>query len=532
MNMSRNWVGLAVLVLPCFLVSMDAHVLNLAVPKIVVDLQPSSAQLLWIVDGYVFLVAGSLLTMGAIGDRIGRRRLLLIGVTLFSAGSLAAAFAGTAAELIAARVLMGLAGASLMPSTLALIRGMFTDRRQRTVALGVWSASFSLGGLLGPVLGGALLERFWWGSLFLMAPPVTLLLLALGPLVLPEFRDPDATGFDVLGAAQSLLALLAIVYGIKRVAEGGGLREAGAAVLLGTLLGAAFVRRQRRAARPMIDPALFRARAVRIALLSNTLTFFALYGTQVAVAQYLQWVVGLSPLEAGLWTVPSVLAYLAGTAAGPAAVSRFPPVRVIAAGLLIAATGCALLALVAAGAVDDLTAIVAGTVVFSVGLAPVYSLSTGLIMTNTRPEQAGTAGAVAETGAELGGALGIALLGSLGVTVYGNAVSADGLPPGARGTLGDAVALAGTLPGPRGDELLRQARSAFDLAFATIAGAASLTIITALVAVTLISLRARRSAPDAARQGKPPDVGTAPRVRCGSRRPPPRCRPTRPGRGR
>jgi DHA2 family multidrug resistance protein-like MFS transporter len=281
----RDWAGLAVLVLPCLLVSMDGNVLNLAVPQIVAGLRPSSAQVLWIVDGYVFFVAGSLLAMGALGDRIGRRRLLLIGVTVFSAASLAAAFAGSPGALIAARVAMGLAGASLMPSTLALIRQMFADRRQRTTALGVWTASFSLGGLLGPLVGGVLLERFWWGSVFLPAIPVTVLLLALGPVLLPEFRGRDATPFDVLGAAQSLLALLAIVYGIKRAAEGGEPAEVAAAVALGTAAGAAFVRRQRRATRPMIDAALFRGAAVRVGLASNTLTFFALYATQVAIAQ-------------------------------------------------------------------------------------------------------------------------------------------------------------------------------------------------------------------------------------------------------
>ncbi len=490
----RDWVGLAVLVLPCFLVSMDGAVLNLAVPKIVADLRPGGAQLLWIVDGYVFLVAGSLLAMGAVGDRIGRRRLLLAGAALFCAGSLAAAFADTPATLIAARVLMGLAGASLMPSTLALIRGMFTDRRQRTAAVGVWTASFSLGGLLAPAVGGALLERFWWGSVFLVALPVTVLLLVLGPAVLPEFRDPDAGGFDLLGAAESLLALLAIVYGIKRLAAGGGLPGAGAAMLVGAAAGAAFGWRQRRADRPMLDAGLFRGRAVRLALLSNALTFFALYGTQVAVAQYLQWVVGLSPLHAGLWSVPSVLAYLAGTAIGPAAVPRFQPVPVIGAGLLVAAAGCALLALAGGG----LAPVVAGTMVFGVGLAPVYALSTDLIVTRSGPERTATAGAVGETAAELGGALGIALLGSLGVTVYRGAMdgATGGLPPGpaadARRTLGDALAVAGTLPGPRGDELLRQARSAFEHAFATIAGAASLTVLAAATAVALAGVRAAR----------------------------------------
>jgi MFS transporter, DHA2 family, multidrug resistance protein len=239
----------------------------------------------------------------------------------------------------------------------------------------------------------------------------------------------------------------------------------------------------------MIEPDLFRGDAVRVALLSNALTFFALYGTQVAVAQYLQWV-------AGLWSVPSVLAYLAGTAIGPAAVSRFPPVRVIGIGLLVAAAGCALLT--RAGPGHGLGAIVAGTVVFGVGLAPVYALSTDLIVTHARPERAATAGAVAETGAELGGALGIALLGSLGVGVYRSAMSGatEGLPPGAvadaRRTPGDAAAVAGTLPGPRGDELLQQAHSAFQHAFATIAGAASLTLLAAAAAVTLITLRARQ----------------------------------------
>jgi DHA2 family multidrug resistance protein-like MFS transporter len=494
----RDWLGLAVLMLPCFLVSMDSQVLNLAVPKIVADLRPSGAQLLWIVDGYVFLVAGSLLAMGAVGDRIGRRRLLLIGVTLFSAGSLAAAFAGTPTELILARVLMGLAGAALMPSTLALIRNMFTDRRQRTAALGVWTASFSLGGLLGPPAGGVLLEHFWWGSVFLAAPPVTLLLLILGPRVLPEFRDPNAARFDLFGAALSLLALLALVFAIKSVAEGGNPARAGVVALMGALLGAVFVQRQRRAPRPMIDPALWRSSAARIALLSSTLTFFALYGTQVALAQYLQWVVGLTPLHAGLWMLPSVLAYLAGTAIGPVTASRFPPLLTIGAGLLVSAIGCALFTLVTVRAIDSLAVIVIGSIVFSVGLAPVYTLATDLIVTHTRPEQAGTAGAVGETGAELGGALGIALLGSLGVTVYRSTMSdaTAGLPPDAaidaRRTLGDAVSVAHSLPGPRGDELLQQARSSFEQSFATITGAASLTIVTALAALVLISLRGQR----------------------------------------
>lgn len=406
-----EWWGLAVLVLPCLLVAMDAHVLNLAVPRIAADLRPSSTQLLWIVDGYVFFVAGALLAMGALGDRIGRRRLLLIGVAAFAVASTAAAFAESATELIVARMVMGLAGASLMPSTLALIRGMFTDARRRTVALGVWAASFSIGGLVGPLAGGAVLEHLWWGAIFLLAVPVAGLVLALGPVLLPEFRDPAAGRFDLLGAAQSLVALLAIVFAIKRAAVA-DFSEAGVAFLVGAGIGFFFVRRQRRLARPMVDPAPFRDRGVRVALLSTALTFFALYGTEVAIAQYLQWGVGLSPLQAGMWTVPSVIAYLAAAGIGPAAVRRFAPLRVIMVALLVVAAGYALIA-----AAGGLFGVVAGGIVVSIGLAPAYALGTDVVVTSVDAEHAGVAGAVTETGAELGGALGMALLGSLGVAV-------------------------------------------------------------------------------------------------------------------
>ncbi|WP_436535794.1 MFS transporter [Actinoplanes sp. HUAS TT8] len=499
----RDWIGLMALVLPCFLVSMDGHVLNLAAPRIVTDLRPSGSQLLWIMDGYVFMVAGSLLAMGALGDRIGRRRLLLIGVTFFSGGSLVAAFAPTPAALILGRVLMGLSGAALMPSTLALIRGMFADARQRTVALGVWSASFSLGGLLGPVVAGALLHRFWWGSVFLLAVPVTLLLLVAGPLVLPEFRDPAATRFDSLGAVQSLFALLAVVYAIKRVAEGRGLLTAAVAAAAGIGLGVICIRRQRRTATPMIE--LFHSPLVRYALLGSTLTFFALNGTNLLLAQYLQWMIGLSPLQAGLWTLPSVVAYLLGTAIGPVLATRFSRLRILAGGLLIAAVGCAVFVAVLLGSISDLTVVVTGSVVFALGLAPVYAMSTDLIVATTRPERAGSASAVAETGVELGGALGIALLGSLGVTVYRIAVSGatDGLPPGTRQTLGDALAVADDLPGVRGAELIAHARSAFEAAFAVVSGAASLAMLTALAAIVTLAARARRTGPDEAHHESP-----------------------------
>jgi DHA2 family multidrug resistance protein-like MFS transporter len=495
----REWVGLAVLVLPCLLVSMHTGVVTLAAPRIAADLHPTGAQSLWIVDSYVFMVAGSLLVMGVLGDRIGRRRLLLVGAVLFSVGCVLAAFATSPAMLIAARLLTGLAGASLMPSTLALIRVLFADRRRRTVALGVWSIGFSLGGLVAPLVGGMLLDRFWWGSVFLIALPITVPLIVLGPRLLPESRDPGATGVDLFGAAQSLAAVLAVVYALKRAAEGGWHPDLVALVVIGGALGYGFVRRQLRRPDPMLDLSMFRDTAFRTALLSNALAFFVLYGTQLPVIQYLQWSIGLSPWQAGLWTVPSVLAYLTGSALGPVLARRLAPERVIGAGLVAVAAGFSVLTQV--GTTHDLAVIVTGSSILSLGLAPVYTLTTDLIVSNARPERAGAAGAITETGAELGGALGIALLGSLGLWVYRRLVGAavDGLPiapaSDARRSLGDATAVAGGLPAPQSQELLDHARHAFQTAFAVVAGTATVIIVVLAVVVTL-TLRTRRSGPD------------------------------------
>jgi DHA2 family multidrug resistance protein-like MFS transporter len=217
----REWIGLAVIAVPCLLYSMDLTVLHLAVPQLSADLKPSSAQLLWIIDIYGFLVAGSLITMGTLGDRIGRRRLLLIGAAAFAVASVLAAFSTSASMLIATRALLGLAGATVAPSTLSLIRNMFLDPHERTVAISVWVTSYSVGGAIGPLIGGVLLEYFWWGSVFLIAVPVMALLLVLGPRLLPEYRDPNAGRPDVVSAGLSLAAVLSIIYGLKKIAQDG-----------------------------------------------------------------------------------------------------------------------------------------------------------------------------------------------------------------------------------------------------------------------------------------------------------------------
>src|SRR3954470_19356013 len=340
----RDWIGLAVIALPCMLYAMDLTVLDLAIPHISADLEPSSTQLLWILDIYGFLVAGSLITMGGLGDRIGRRRLLLIGAATFGITSVLAAFSTTPGMLIASRALLGLAGATLAPSTLSLIRNIFLDPVERTFAIGVWGMSYSVGGALGPLIGGLLLQQYWWGSVFLIAVPVMLLLLLLGPVLLPEFRDPKAGRIDILSAAMSLVAVLLVIFGLKRMAENGLGWLPLMSILLGVLVGIVFVRRQRGLADPIIDVRLFRSPAFSTALAAYTFSTFVGFGIYVYIAQYLQLVLGLSPLMAGLYTIPSMSAFIIGTMLVPVFARRVRPAVAMSAGLTFSAVGFLVLA--------------------------------------------------------------------------------------------------------------------------------------------------------------------------------------------
>jgi DHA2 family multidrug resistance protein-like MFS transporter len=495
----REWIGLAVIALPCLLYSMDLTVLYLAVPSLTTDLEPTSAEVLWITDIYGFFLAGFLITMGTLGDRVGRRRLLLIGAVAFGVASVLAAFSTSVEMLIVSRALLGVAAATLAPSTLSLIRNMFLDPGQRTFAIGVWATSFSVGAALGPLLGGVLLEFFWWGSVFLLAVPVMLLLLVLGPRLLPEFRDPDAGRLDLVSAGLSVVAVLAVVYGLKEIAAGGLDGAPVLSILLGLGLGVIFVRRQRTLADPLIDMRLFRSRTFSASLAANTLSLAIAFGIFLFIALYLQLVLGYSPLEAGLWTVPSSGGFIAGSMLAPILVRYVRPAYVVAGGFLLTGAGLVLLAQVEPDSSVGL--VVVSSVVIALGVAPPVTLGTDLVVGCVPPERAGVASGISETGAELGGALGIAVLGSIGVAVYRSQIAdavPDGVPPessdAAKDTLGGATQAVDGLPGEVGDSLLAAARDAFTqgLQVAAVAGAV-VAIATAIVAALLLRQTGRGS---------------------------------------
>lgn len=488
----REWTGLAVLLLPLLLVSMDVSVLYFAVPFISADLAPTATQQLWIFDIYGFVLAGLLITMGALGDRIGRRKLLMIGAAAFGLTSAAAAYADSAEALIATRALLGIGGATLMPSTLALIRNMFHDAKQRATAIAIWTAALTFGVALGPILSGFLLEHFWWGSVFLINVPFMLLLAALAPMLVPESPRLTEGRFDLVGAALSLAAVLPVIWGIKEIAAEGDGALAGVAIVTGLAVGAVFLHRQRTSAHPMIDLALFRRRSFSGAVAINLLAMFGLIGFALFSTQLLQTVWGMTPLEAALWSlVPSLLIGGAAPLATGLAQRGVPRARLVAAGFGLAAAGFT--AMLTVGTDSPLWTFIACSAFYACGLIVVMALSTELILWAAPPERAGAASALSETSSEFGGALGMAVLGSLGTAVYrANLDLPGGLPAEAAGaareTLAGAAAVSTALPGEAGAALLAVARTAFvdGLHMAAIGAA---LVMAAAAAIALRTLR-------------------------------------------
>ncbi|WLW56393.1 MFS transporter [Streptomyces sp. YU58] len=484
-----RWLALAVLVLAVLLVAVDATVLGLATPYISEDLKPSGTQLLWIGDVYSFVIAGLLVSMGSLGDRIGRKRILLIGATAFGAISVLNAYATTPELMIVARALLGVAGATLMPATLALIRNLFHDPRERSLAVGIWGATASAGTAVGPIVGGFLLEHFWWGSVFLINLPVMAVLVVVGIKLLPESRNPSPGPWDMLSVALSLVGMIAVVYAVKEAATHGVTWGTLVAGLLGAGALYGFVRRQLTLPAPLLDMRLFRNRGFSGAVLADLLTILGLSGLVFFLSQYLQLVQGRRPLEAGLAELPAAVgAVVAGLIAGRVA-RRFSVRAVVSGGL--AAVGLALAALTVIDRSTGYPLLGAALLVVGIGAGFSFTVTADVILGSVPKDQAGAASAVSETAYELGAALGIAVLGSIVTGVYRGFPGPAGTPPEAHESLGGAVEAASSLPPHTAAAMLDAARTSFVDGLTVAAGAGAAVLLAAAVAAWFM-LRGQR----------------------------------------
>lgn len=480
------WAGLALLALPTALLGLDVTVLYLVLPSITADLAPSTTETLWIMDSYGFFIAGFLITMGTLGDRVGRRRLLMIGITSFAAVSVLAAFAPSAPLLILARSLLGVAGATLMPSTLSLISNMFTDAAQRAVAIGIWATTFAIGMAAGPVVGGALVDRFWWGAAFLLALPVAAIVLTGARRLLPEYSAPDAERLDLTSVALSLLAILPVMYSIKTTAAYGPDPEPLVALAIGLLASTAFVRRQRHLSAPMVDLSLLRERTFSAALAVMLIGLVGVGGTMFLVTQYLQLVEGLSPVDAGLAMGPPAGLMVAGAIGAPFLARKVRPAVVMATTLSVSVLGYLLLL---AADVGSVTSVIAGFGFVYLGLGTIAALGTDLVVGAAPRARAGSGAAMSESVQELGIAAGVAVLGSVSAAVYrSNIVLPGGIDAQVSERLADSLGGAISVSTQVSPADVEMAREAFTTGFNVASGFAGVAIAGA-AALCLIALR-------------------------------------------
>ncbi|WP_280320212.1 MFS transporter [Nocardia wallacei] len=484
---ARLGLALALLVLPVLPVSMDVSVLYLVMPTVTEQLGPSATQQLWILDIYAFLVAGLLITMGNLGDRAGRRRVLLVGAAIFGLASVLAAFAPNAGALIAARALMGVGGAMLLPSSLALIPRLFTEPRARGNAIAVWTAVAAVGSAIGPIIGGVLLHHFWWGSVFLINTPVLLVVLALGPFLLPEHRAGGRGRLDPPSVVLSIAGILSVVYAVKEAAAAGMTVWTAVAGVFGTVVLLVFVRRQRRLAEPLVAPQLFRYGRFRLAVSASLVATLSGGGMGSLTSVYLQSVAGRNALDAALLGIPAAVAIGIFSMCGAGVARRLGLRNAFVVGLGAAAAGNLLL--LGTGVAGGIAWYLAGSTIAGVGYGIVLMLVPDLAVAALPPERAGSAVGVTETSLELGNALGLSLLGSLAALVFRS--GGDFAP-----TLGETLGRTG------GDPALADAAQH---AFVTGMHVATTTGAGLLLFVAATAMLGSRSKPRGARGRKFPD---------------------------
>ena len=499
----REWLGLAALALPTLVVSIDIGVLFLALPQLSADLGASGVQQLWIADIYGFLMAGFLVTMGSLGDRIGRRKLLLIGVSIFGVLSILAAYSSSAEMLIACRALMGIAGATLMPSTLALISNMFRDDGQRRTAIAAWMSCMMLGSALGPVVGGLLLAHFWWGSVFLLGVPVAVLLVVAGPILLPEYRNADSGKLDPLSVVLSLLTILPVIYGVKELAADDVANAAipVGSIVVGVIFGVVFVRRQLHLPAPLIELKLFRDHAFSATLTSQLTMAGAMAGLSLLISQYLQSVLEFSPTNAGLLMVPLGVAVAVGSQLSQLLVRWMSNMWAIVSGLLFAAAGFVLVT--QADPNGGPVLIIVGGTMLHLGAGPLFALGANLVVGSVPPERAGSAASLSETSNIFGSTLGLAVIGTIGAAVYRFNMADVPVPDehaeAARATVAGANAAAKDLPNDVAADILGSAHQAYTTSV-QVGATVGAVLIASLVVLIIRAFRAndRRLAAEAA----------------------------------
>lgn len=487
----REWLGLVLLCLPTMLAMLDLNVVILALPRITAALRSSATQQLWITDIYGFFIAGFLVTMGRVGDRIGHKKLLLIGVGAFGVLSPVAAYSANSGMLIAIRALLGIAGATIIPMTLALIRNMFPNAKQMGTAMGVWATAMMAGISFGPAVGGLLLNSFWWGSVFMIAVPVMLVLLLLGPGLLPESRDPGPERVDGPSVALSLGTILPLVYGLTELARAGWAVLPVVAVVVGVASGWMFKRRQNRLSNPLLDLRLFAIPAIGGGLVLYLFTGGANAGIALLMVMHMQLLEGFSPLKTALWLlVPSVI-MVVGIQVAMGLAKKIKPGLILMGGAIISFAG--MLILTQVHAVSGFTTLIVGLCVMFFGVSAVPVLTNQMVLQTAPKEKAGSAGSLSTTSGDLGTALGIACIGSLATVFYqGHVHIPANVPSGAAAatnqSIANAVAAAHHLPPAVAANLLTAARHTFNSAFTTIAAICAVLFL-ALAVLDFFTLR-------------------------------------------